>query len=244
MITTRDLTCDIGARRILDGVDLTISDHGMLGIVGPNGSGKTTLIRALFGALRPAGGVVLIDDRPLPTFSRPDIARRVAVVVQESPTSLPMTVAESVLLGRLPHPGTPEEAAVSEALHRVDCAHLAQRPVSELSGGERQRVLIARALAQDTSHLLLDEPTNHLDIRYQHEILGLLRSLDIGVGVVLHDLNLAARYCDRIAIVDEGRISALGAPTDVLTPDILEPIYHVGVERLELPDGPHLVFRV
>ena len=177
MLQAHQIRFDRGDRVILDAVDLTARTGQTVGVLGPNGSGKTTLIRTLYDALRPRTGRVDLDGTPVHGLTRPEIARRVAVVAQEPESELPITVAETVMLGRLPHrpalarPRPADHAAVRAALDHVQARHLAHQLISRLSGGERQRVLIARAIAQDAGHLLLDEPTNHLDIRFQHETL-------------------------------------------------------------------------
>ena len=171
------------------------------------------------------------------------------MVIQEGAIELPITVADMVLLGRSPHRSSFQSYTAADhqraaaALRRVGVRHLAERFFTELSGGEKQRALIARALAQETDHLLLDEPTNHLDIRYQHEILGLVQTLDVTTVVVLHDLNLAARYCDRLVLLDRGRVACSGAPDDVLTEDMLERVYGVGVRRRQEDGCLQLTFR-
>ncbi|WP_366146403.1 ABC transporter ATP-binding protein [uncultured Pseudokineococcus sp.] len=233
---------------MLRGVDLHAADGRVLGLLGPNGSGKTTLLRALYGALVPDRGSVRVDGEDLSALSARQVARRMAVVVQEHGDHVPMLVADAVLLGRTPHHrglGGRTEAdveAVTEALERVGALHLAGRRVGDLSGGERQRVLIARALAQATPHLLLDEPTNHLDVRYQHELLHLLRGLGATVVVVLHDLALAARYCDDALLLHQGRVAAVGGASDVLVPEVLEDVYRMRVRRADDEHGPHLTF--
>jgi len=238
-----------GSTPVLHGVDLEAVDGKVVGLLGPNGSGKTTLLRTLYGALRPRAGSVQVDGDDLAALPTREVARRISVVVQEHGDELPVTVAEMVLLGRTPHHGTfarttPEDVEVAaDALHRVGGIHLAGRAFADLSGGERQRVLLARALAQSADHLLLDEPTNHLDVRYQHEVLDLVRRLGATVVVVLHDLNLAATYCDRVVLLHAGRVVAAGTPSDVLTPDALEPVYEVRVRRVEVDGGVQLGFR-
>ena len=235
-------------RLILDDVTLTARTGSTVGVLGPNGSGKTTLLRTLYDALRPQGGDVEVDDTSVRVLSRPQIARRLAVVAQEPESELPITVAESVMLGRLPHrpalarPRPADHAAAQAALDRVHAGHLAGQLISRLSGGERQRVLIARAIAQEAAHLLLDEPTNHLDIRFQHETLQIVRTLASTTVVTLHDLNLAAHYCDSVVLLAQGRVVAAGTPWEVLTPDILQPVYDVAVHRLELDGRLHLLF--
>nr|WP_231712913.1 ABC transporter ATP-binding protein [Arthrobacter sp. zg-Y820] len=237
----------------MEAVDFDAPHGQVLGLVGPNGSGKTTLLRTLYSSLAGNNGTVLIDGEELTSLSAREIARRVAVVVQEVSADLPLLVSDMVLLGRTPHRsgfgrrGPADEQIAASALTQVGALQLAGEAFDSLSGGERQRVLIARALAQETTHLLLDEPTNHLDVRYQHEVLDLVRSLAVReertVIVVLHDLNLAARYCDRILLLEAGRVAAAGTPDEVLAPEHLEPVYGVSVRRLELEDGFQLVFR-
>lgn len=153
-----------------------------------------------------------------------------------------------VLLGRLPHlrsfarTGHDDHVAAADALQRVGAEHLARRPFSGLSGGERQRVLIARAVAQQGTHLLLDEPTNHLDIRYQHEVLDLMRRLGVTTVVVLHDLNLAARYCDRLVLLDHGRVAGTGTPQEVLEPELIRHVYGIDAQRVDVHGTPNLLF--
>ena len=251
MIRGRDLSWAYGDHRVLGGVDVTASDGRVLGLIGPNGSGKTTLLRLLHGGLRSPTGTVDVDGEDLAGLGPREVSRRLAVVVQEEGGGdSVLSVGEMVLLGRAPHlatlarPRTRDHQVAAESLRRVGALHLAARPFAGLSGGERQRVLIARALAQQAGHLLLDEPTNHLDIRYQHEVLGLLREVGGCCVVVLHDLNLAARYCDDLLLLDQdGRVVAAGPTGLVLDPQLLEPVYGLPIRRLELDGEIHLLFR-
>ncbi|WP_328475200.1 ABC transporter ATP-binding protein [Actinoplanes sp. NBC_00393] len=248
MIEASGVSWRYGATPVIDSVDVAAQPGRVLGLIGPNGSGKTTLLRLLYGALRSPTGTVTVDGDELRALAPRDAARRMAVVVQESGGETALTVAEMVLLGRGPHLGTFQRTGASDheiaarCLDRVGASHLAARSFAGLSGGERQRVLIARALAQEATHLLLDEPTNHLDIRFQHEILRLVRGLDTCSIVVLHDLNLAARYCDDLVLLGAGGVVAAGPVTDVLDPKILEPVYGIGIRRLDLEDELHLLF--
>lgn len=248
MITGQGIRFAYDGSMVLDGVDLAAATGEVVGLIGPNGSGKSTLLRTLYGALQPRAGLVTIDDTALTGLGPRSIARQIAVVTQEAAGDLPFTVADIVLLGRTPHLSSfqrhsaHDRRLVAEAIERVGAEHLADRLFSGLSGGEKQRVLIARALAQEASHLLLDEPTNHLDVRYQHEILHLVGTLGMTVVVVLHDLNLAARYCDRLVLLDHGHVVATGPPRAVLVPHVIEPVYGITVEQIEHHGMVQLLF--
>ncbi|GIJ26789.1 ABC transporter ATPase [Micromonospora qiuiae] len=248
MIRASEVSWRYGANPVIEGVSVTARPGRVLGLIGPNGSGKTTLLRLLYGALRSPTGQVTVDDDELSTLPSREAARRLAVVVQEAGGETALTVAELVLLGRAPHlstfqrTGRTDHEIAARCLARVGAAHLGGRAFAQLSGGERQRVLIARALAQQATHLLLDEPTNHLDIRYQHEILHLVRTLGTCSVVVLHDLNLAARYCDDLVLLGSDGVAAAGTIDQVLDPTVLEPVYGIGIQRLDLDDNIHLLF--
>ncbi len=251
MIEATALSWSYGATPVLDRVDVTAADRRVLGLIGPNGSGKTTLLRLLHGSLRSPTGGVRVDGTDLADLAPRALSRRLAVVVQEEGGGdSVLTAGEMVLLGRAPHlpplarARAEDHQVAAYALTRVGALHLAPRPFHALSGGERQRVLIARALAQQAGHLLLDEPTNHLDIRYQHEVLALLRHVGGCCVVVLHDLNLAARYCDDLLLLDhDGRVVAAGSADEVLDPALLEPVYGLPIRRLEVDGEIHLLFR-
>ncbi|MGW6915108.1 ABC transporter ATP-binding protein [Kitasatospora sp. NPDC054939] len=230
------LTLTAGARRLVREVSLTARPGEVVGLVGPNGSGKSSLLRAVYRVLRPADGQVRVDGADAWRLPVRTLARTLAAVVQEPGADFDLTVREVVAMGRTPHKrlldaDTPGDAElVRWALRSVGAAGLADRPVDRLSGGERQRVLIARALAQQPALLVLDEPTNHLDIRHQLDVLGLLRRLPATVLVALHDLNLAARFCDRLYVLQDGALTAAGRPGDVLTPKLLAEVYGVAAE--------------
>ena len=238
-----------GQRTALSEANLAVGHGTVTGLIGPNGSGKTTLLRTLYRSLRPDTGTVQLDGRPIDELRAREVARQVAVVVQEPPSEITLTVAEMVLLGRAPHRTMWEPYTIDDhrtAAHLLSLVGLRDRaddPYPDLSGGERQRVLLARALAQGAQHLLLDEPTNHLDIRYQHEILALVRTLPASIIVVLHDLNLAARYCDRLVLLDQGCVVADGPPHAILEPALIEQVYGVVTQRIDQHDGtPQMVF--
>lgn len=248
MISAHDLTFDYHGTLVLNGIDLTAHHGQTVGLIGPNGSGKTTLLRNLYAALTPRAGLVTIDNTPVSDLAAPERARRLAVVTQEHDPETPLTVADMVMLGRSPHRSifqaysVDDHQAAAAALTRVGARALADRTFNSLSGGEKQRVLIARTLAQEADHLLLDEPTNHLDIRYQHSILSLVRRLDVTTVVVMHDLNLAARYCDQLVLLDDGIVESSGPTDAVLEPSILEPVYGVAVQRVIDSDCVQLIF--
>lgn len=248
MIEVDQLSVVRGGREVLVGADLVAREGEVVGVVGPNGSGKTTLLLALNRALRASEGTVVIDGDDLSRLPRREIARRVAVVAQDSDASLPLTVRDAVGLGRLAsrslltYGDAGDRILIRDALTRVKAWHLADRLVTQLSGGERQRVLVARAMVQQASHLLLDEPTNHLDLHHQFALLSLVTGLPCVVVMVLHDLNLAARFCQRIVLVNEGRIEAVGTPDEVLVPEILEPVYRIRVDGFDHEGRRQLVF--
>ncbi|MEU1185345.1 ABC transporter ATP-binding protein [Streptomyces sp. NPDC005820] len=235
---------------ILDGVSLAPRPGTVTGLLGPNGSGKSTLLRLLAGVLAPASGSVTLDGRPLERVGRRAVARRVAVVEQQADTQVALTVLDVVRLGRVPHrrawapASAADEEAVRSALARTGLADKAARPWRTLSGGERQRVQIARALAQQPRELLLDEPTNHLDIQHQLALLDLITELRLTSVVALHDLNLAAMYCDRVLVLRQGRVVAGGPPDEVLTEERIADVYGVraAVTRGSPGDRPHIRF--
>ncbi|PDP87387.1 histidinol phosphatase [Glycomyces fuscus] len=237
----------VGGRLVLDGVTLAPRPGETVGLLGPNGSGKSTLLRLLAGVLAPSAGVVSLDGEPLDRAARRAVARRVAAVEQNAHTQTELTVRDVVALGRIPHrrAWTPMSAAdagaVTAALERTGLTGTADRSWHTLSGGERQRAQIARALAQEPSELLLDEPTNHLDIQYQLDLMELVAGLPVTTVVAMHDLNLAAMYCDRLVVLREGRVVAGGTPSEVLTASLIEEVYGV---RAEVGPGPgHPVIR-
>lgn len=230
---------------ILDDLSFQIDEGEALGIVGPNGSGKTSLLKVLARLMTPQQGRIDLFGQDLATLAQPEIARIVGVVPQDTQQLFPFTVAETVLMGRFPHrprnrwtsgfgwESRDDVAIAEQAMLTMNVLHLARRVVTDLSGGERQRVMIARALTQTPRVLLLDEPTAFLDLQHQVEIGSVLRRLtdERGFTIVLvsHDLNLVSQYCDRLMLLDGGRIAKLGRPEDVINPDILERVYRCNV---------------
>lgn len=234
-----------GQRRVLRNIDLHVAAGEVVGVVGPNGSGKTTLLRLLSGSLRPTAGAALLSDRNVRSFSRRRLAQQLAVLPQSFELPDSFTAWEVVLMGRNPHVSllrgetTEDLQVVTDAMLRTVTLQFRDRLAAELSGGERQRLLLARALAQQPRFLLLDEATSNLDLHYQVEFLRLVRaqrSEGVGILLVLHDLNLAARSCDRLVLLDGGSVKAAGTPEQVLQQELLTEVYGESVRVLQLPD--------
>ncbi|WP_399087336.1 ABC transporter ATP-binding protein [Streptomyces sp. BBFR2] len=241
-VDIEDLNVEVAGRRLIHDVTLRAAQGRLIGVVGPNGSGKSTLLRCVYRALRPAGGTVRLDGADLHAMDARAGARLLAALPQEGQAAFDFTVAEIVAMGRLPHQRGSGRASAADqeicarALDRVGAGHLAHRGFPGLSGGEKQRVLIARALAQQPRVLVLDEPTNHLDIAQQLEVLALVRDSRLTVLAALHDLNLAARHCDALYVLDGGRIVASGAPHEVLTAELLADVFGVRAHRVRHPE--------
>lgn len=227
------VTWSIEARKIVADVSLEVKPSEFVGLLGPNGSGKTSLLRTIYRILKPGAGLIRLDEADVWQLSARQAAQQMAVVTQEQTGDFDFSVREMVLMGRTPHkgmfdPDTGEDfQRVDEALARVGLTDFAHRSFLTLSGGEKQRVLVARALTQQARFLILDEPTTHLDIHYQLEILELIKSLRVTTLASLHELNLAALYCDRIYLLQAGQVVASGPPEAVLTPPLIRQVYGV-----------------
>ena len=244
MIEVNGLTFGYGATTILKGITFQLAKGEVVGLVGPNGAGKSTVIKLLTRVLKASAGEVLVEGERVGALSRLELARRLAVVPQTGDLAQDFSAYELVLMGRTPHIGflsteTQQDLDITEAaMRRTETWGLRERLVGELSGGERQRVLLARALVQEPDYLLLDEPTNHLDLRYQTEVLRFTRQEvagGLGALVVLHDLNLAARVCERILVLHEGRIVAHGDPQSVLSETLIHEVYGAKVALFAQP---------
>ncbi|TNB46281.1 ABC transporter ATP-binding protein [Martelella lutilitoris] len=227
------LSWGVKRKAIVKDVSLRVTDGETLGLIGPNGSGKSSLLRLLAGLKRPDQGRVTIHGKDIAAIQRRALAQSVAFVQQNAATETSVSVRDVVRLGRTPHRSAlsgwraADQAAVDGALARVGMTHLQDQSWLTLSGGERQRVHIARALAQSPTVLFLDEPTNHLDIHHQIEILQTVRQLNVTSIVALHDLNLAAMFCDRIVVLKDGALVASGTPETVLTEDLIANVFRV-----------------
>jgi iron complex transport system ATP-binding protein len=250
MLKIEGLTVSYGPRRVLHNISLEVNSGEILALIGPNGAGKSTLVRAVSGVILVESGRIRSNHISHPSIDLINLssmqrARALAVVPQVASMPPAFTVWETVLMGRTPHlnflgqVSAKDEAIARLALQKVDALDLSERRVGELSGGEQQRVLLARALAQSTPILLLDEPTANLDLHYQVSFMETVSSLahqdKLAVLVALHDLNLAARYADRVALLVDGEIKAIGTPRQVLTPELISTAYHLPVQVIPHP---------
>ncbi|HDR73385.1 MAG TPA: ABC transporter ATP-binding protein [Methanoculleus sp.] len=234
-LTVEDLCFSYGTRRVLDGISFASEPGTVTGIVGSNGCGKTTLLRCIDRLLVPSSGRVCIGDRDMASLSRREIAKAIAYVPQTAATRSALTVYEILLLGRRPYLNwsvtAADEEEVARAMACFGVGEFAFRHLHELSGGERQRVMIARAIAQDTGIILLDEPTSNLDLHHQMGVLEVLASVanedNISILMAIHDLNLAARYCDEIIVLKDGTAFGTGSPAALFTPEMVREIYGI-----------------
>lgn len=245
MLEIKDLTCGYDSKFLLQNINLKVENKEFIGIIGPNGSGKTTLLRAITRVIKPQKGLILLEEKDIWQIGQKELAKKIAVVSQNPPTNS-MTVEEFVLLGRIPHYQrfqfleTKKDLEIAKrSMSLTDILKLKDRLMSEISGGEKQLAVIARALTQEPKLLLLDEPTAHLDIMHQVEILDLIKRLNkefgLTVTMVLHDLNLASEYCDRLLLLNQGKIHKVGMPQEVLTYQVIEEVYKTIVIVKENP---------
>lgn len=248
-ICVKDLSAKYGQRTVLDHISLTFESGKLTGLIGPNGSGKSTLLKCMYRVLAPAGGEVYIGDAAVSRLSYKESARRTAVLAQQHSAGFDFSVKDVVLMGRTPYKGitegdNAEDLAIAEkAMEETGLSAMADKSFSFLSGGEQQRVMLARALTQETPCLILDEPTNHLDITYQLQIMDLISTRKLTVVAAIHDLNIAAMYCDWIVAIHDAHVVAEGTPRDVLTPELIWDLYHVKARIFEREDGrPAIVY--
>jgi iron complex transport system ATP-binding protein len=253
MLSARNLHYSYNSHPVLRGIDLEVDAGQFVGIIGPNGSGKTTLLRALGGVIRPARGDIYFEGSLLSQVSRVALAKRLACLTQTVNVNLPFTVQQVVLLGRNPHLkrfqriGPSDQQIAANAMADAAVSDLADKLITEISAGERQRVFIAMALAQQPDLLMLDEPTSHLDIAHQVRIYELLsrlhRDRQLTVVIVSHDLNLAAEYCQKLILLDNGQVACAGPVCDVICKETLEQVYgtEVTVQTNRSTGRPHVM---
>jgi iron complex transport system ATP-binding protein len=234
-LALKGIAVEVSGKRLVEDISFDVAPGEMLGVLGPNGAGKSTVLRTIYGVTRPSAGRVFVNGEDVQRHSAAWVARNVGAVLQDMPADFPLTVRDVVAMGRSAHksllqPDTPHDTALIDAALQLQRLNgLQDRSFRTLSGGERQRALLARALVQQPGILVLDEPTNHLDIRYQLSLLTFVRNLGITVVAALHDLNLAAMFCDRICLMNAVRTVAIGPPTDVLTAARISDVYGVAM---------------
>jgi iron complex transport system ATP-binding protein len=253
MLSIENVVAGYGKKAVLQDINLAVDAGEFLGLIGPNGSGKTTLLRVVSGVLAASKGHVLLRGQGVQDIGRRELARTMAFLPQDLAVDFSFAVREVVLMGRSPHLSrlgheNRKDLDIAErAMELTGVEHLADQIITEISGGERQRAFIAMCLAQEPELLVLDEPTNHLDIAHQLAALDLIRRLNRQTGMtvvsVFHDLNLAAEYCQRLVVLDRGRVAAIGPPEDVLTADMILRVYGVKVlaERNRVSQKPHIM---
>ncbi len=247
-IEAREIQSVLSGNQILKGVNMAAGQRELVGVIGPNGSGKSTLLKCIYRVLKPTDGAVYLDGKTLDSYTYGQY-RRIAVVAQHNYYNLSFSVRDVVLMGRAPHKrpldrdNAEDFRIVATALETVGMTDFANRTFSTLSGGEQQRVILARALAQQTPCLILDEPTNHLDIKFQLQLMDLVRGLDRTVIAAIHDLNIAALYCDRLYAVKDGKIVGEGTPRELLTPEFIRKVYEVDAQVMLGNDGAiHILY--
>ncbi|WP_285767253.1 ABC transporter ATP-binding protein [Peribacillus sp. SI8-4] len=232
-LIAKDMGIKIGKKEIVKDISILVKKQQFVGLIGPNGCGKSTLLKSIYKSLAPTKGTVLLDDMDVLKTSEKKVSQQLGVVGQFNEVNFDLTVHQMVMLGRTPHKKMLESdkqedfLIVEEALERTNLLDYKERSFLSLSGGEKQRVILARTIAQQPKFMILDEPTNHLDIRYQIEILSCVRNLQIGVLAALHDLEMAAHYCDYLYAIKDGEVYAQGTPEEVLTPETVEALYKI-----------------
>lgn len=246
-----DVDVYIGSSKILEDIEFMVDDKEFVGVIGPNGSGKSTLLRCIYRVLKQKYGSIYVDDKNINDLSVKETAKKMAVVSQHNDYNFDFTVEEIVLMGRTPHKKFMESdhkddyKIMKEALGQVGMEHLSKRSFTSLSGGEKQRIILARALAQRTDCLILDEPTNHLDIKYQLQFMNIAKQLGITVISAIHDLNIAAMYCDRIYALKNGKIVCEGATREVLSEELIQYLYDVqcSVIKDHVDNSLHILYK-
>lgn len=245
-LVLKNINVTLDDKNIIQDISLAVAKGEFVGIIGPNGSGKSTLLRTIYRIIQPNSGTIILDGKNLKDVKLAESAKKMGVVGQFNTINFDFTVFEMVMMGRTPHKGLlgsdkPADYEISlEAIRKVGMESHINRSFSTLSGGEKQRIILARALAQQPQLLILDEPTNHLDIKYQLQILSIVKSLGIGVLAALHDLSLAAMYCNKLYVLKDGNVITSGIPNKILTPELVRDVYEIECDIKESPDTGYL----
>lgn len=240
-LNVNQLSVAYGNQAIVNEVSVKVRKKQFVGLIGPNGCGKSTLLKSIYKVIKPQQGEVFLSEMDVLRAHPKTVSQKLGVVGQFNELSFDFTVSEMVMMGRTPHKGLLESDhandydIVHEALGKVNLQSYAQRSYNSLSGGEKQRVILARVLAQQPQFMILDEPTNHLDIKYQLQILQIVKQLDIGLLAALHDLTLAAKYCDYLYVMKAGRVVTSGEPEAVLTKELIAEVFEVECETYRNP---------
>lgn len=247
-IKTENICVTLDKCNILKDINIQVDNKEFIGIIGPNGSGKSTLLKCIYRVLKPSEGIVRLDNINIKNISVKESSKKLAVLSQHNNYNFDFTVKDIVLMGRSPHKKFMESDnkedydIVNKALGEVGMLEFKKRSFQSLSGGEQQRVILARALAQQPKCLILDEPTNHLDIKYQLQLMRIVKSLNIEVIAAIHDLNIAAMYCDKIYVLKDGKIIKQGNPKEVLTRELIKDVYEVDASVIINEDRIHISY--
>lgn len=247
-IKAENINITLEKNNILKDINIEVDNKEVVGIIGPNGSGKSTLLKCIYRVLKPNDGAILLDNIDIKDMSVKESSKRLAVLSQHNNYNFDFTVKDIVLMGRSPHKKFMERDnkddyyIANEALKKVDMFEFKDRSFQSLSGGEQQRVILARALAQQPQCLILDEPTNHLDIKYQLQLMRIVKGLGIEVIAAIHDLNIAAMYCDKIYVLKDGEVIKYGKPKDILTQELIKYVYEVDSEVIVKEERVHISY--
>ena len=242
------LTYDIGGTRILKDITFDVEENTFVGVIGPNGSGKSTMLKSIYGVNKPSGGNIYFEGDDLLKISSKDRAKKIAVLAQESGGQFDFSVQQVVEMGRYPHKNTLENYSkhdleiVDRVLYEMKLDNYRERSFNTLSGGEKQRVLIARLLVQESKFIILDEPTNHLDIGHQIEIMNIIKKMGVTVLSAIHDMNMAAIYCDKLVIMKKGEVITQGSVEETLTSEMLKDLFNVDAEIHDLKGRKHVIY--
>ena len=250
MIEVSNLNWHVAGRTILEDINFSLEKGEFIGVIGPNGAGKTSLIHCISRQINNYDGQILVESKDTCEFSPKSLAKQLAVVKQQSEALFSLSLYQVVRMGLIPHKGLfaldnqQDKQHILAAIEQVGLTHLKNKPFEQLSGGEQQRGLIARALVQQAKVLLLDEPSNHLDVYYQHQIMSLVKDLNLTALMSIHDINLAALYCQRIIILNQGKIVAQGPVEQVITKANLETVFNLPchIDACPLTNAPRVSF--
>ena len=240
-LKVEDLSFKVENIEILNEINLSIDNGEFVGIIGPNGSGKSTLLKNIYNTITPTSGSIFVDNIPISSLSSKELAKKISTLTQHSGGDFDFSILDIVLMGRYAHSSMFSSTSkndleiAKEALVKVGLSHFENRSFLTLSGGEQQRVMIARAIVGENDFFILDEPTNHLDIRYQLEVMDILKSLEITIFSAIHDMNIASTYCDKLVLINHGKIVAIGTPIEVLTEENFNNVFGVKVYLSENP---------